>query len=134
MIESINPLTVLIATVAAMALGFFWYSKPVFGILWMQETGITQKEAESGMGKAFGTGIVATLIQASVLSVLLGYIDPGTLKEACTYGAVVWAATMLPGELHGVAWEKRSSKLLLINAGNGLVTILLMVSIIWKLG
>ena len=51
----INLIAVLLAAVAMMAVGFFWYSPKGFGKQWMQLSGITpdkiSEAKKKGMGK-----------------------------------------------------------------------------------
>lgn len=122
-VSDVNIVAVLGATVACMALGFFWYSPNVFGTKWMKLVGMTKKDCENcDMKKAMGTGLVATFIGNFFIATVLLMIGTETVAEAVKVAAVLWAATALPGELHGVAWEKRPMELLYINAGNALVT------------
>lgn len=118
----LNIVAVFVTALAAMAIGFIWYSPGVFGTKWMKYSGISKESAGADMNKAMATGFVATLINVTFLSILLQIVGTSSLKEAATLATVLWAATVLPGELHGIAWEKRPVQLLYINASNALVT------------
>lgn len=121
--SSINIVAVLVASVASMAIGFIWYSSKVFGTAWMNYVGMTEADmSNTDMKKSMGTGFVATLISVTFIALLLQIIGTSNITEATTVAFVLWAASALPGCLHGVAWEKHPMGLLYINASNALVT------------
>lgn len=121
--SSINVIAVLVASVVSMAIGFIWYSPKAFGAAWMSHTGMTEADKNSAdMKKSMGTGFLATLISMTFLAILLQIVGTSTIQEAVTIVFVLWLATVLPGALHGVAWEKHPLQLVYINTGNALVT------------
>ena len=71
-IAGVDWLAVLAATVSAFILGATWYSKPVFGKVWMQEIGLTEEAVESAnMPLTFGVTFVLQAIAAIALSAFL---------------------------------------------------------------
>ncbi|MDA1208451.1 MAG: DUF1761 domain-containing protein [bacterium] len=133
-IASVNFVAVIIATVASMGIGFFWYSPKLFGLQWMKLTKMTKANAEKDMQQAMATGLIATLVSTYFLAVLLYITGAGGVREGLEVAFIVWLATTLPSELHGVAWEKRPMQLLYINAGCSLVTYIVAVSILQVMG
>lgn len=122
----VNVVAAVAATVACMALGFVWYSKSVFGTMWMKYVGFTDADVQnSDMKKAMGLGLLATFIGNYFLAVVLLVVGTTTIKEACVVAGLVWLAAHLPVQLHGVAWERRPVGLQRINGLNGLATLLL---------
>ncbi len=128
---AVNLLAVLGATLATMILGMLWYSPPVFGKMWMRETGITAAKAEKGMKRSFIIGTLSNLLLAYFLALLLVIVRPGSFQAAFLFGSMLWLGIVVPLELSGVAWERRSWTLLLINAGWSLVSFLVIVSILF---
>ncbi len=124
-LSDVNIIAVVAATIACMALGFFWYSPKVFGDKWLKLTGLSQQHAQTDMKKAMITGLLATFISNYFIAVLLLLVGTQTIAEAATVALILWLATALPLELHGVAWEKRPIQLLHINASNALATFVL---------
>ncbi len=112
----INWLSVVVATLAAFAIGALWYSPVLFGNLWQKELGISREEIEgANMPLIFGTTFVLNFIAALVLEMFLG-------KEASI------TAGFAAGLLVGIAWvataigtnylfARKSFKLFLIDAG-----------------
>lgn len=120
--SNLNILAILVSSLAAMAIGFFWYG-PLFGAKWINYIGMNEADKNSAdIKKAMGTGFLATVIGMSFIALLLQIIGTSTVKEAAIVACVLWAATAFPSELHGVAWEKKPLGLLCINASNALVT------------
>lgn len=62
--EGINWLAVLAASLVGFGVGFLWYG-PLFGKVWMAESGMTEeKVAEGNMAKIFGLSLVFQVIMA----------------------------------------------------------------------
>jgi Na+(H+)/acetate symporter ActP len=121
--SSINIVAVLVASVLSMAIGFVWYSPKAFSSTWMKCVGITEADQnKEEMKKSMGIGFLATIISVTFIALILEIIGTSSLMEAVTVAFVLWAATALPGALHGVAWEKHPLQLVYINTGNALVT------------
>lgn len=133
-LSDVNLVSALVATIACMGIGFTWYHPAVFGTAWMKCVGFTEADCKNcDMKKAMGTGLLATFINVVFLSVLLQMVGTSTVKEAVHVAGILWLATALPGELHGVAWERRPMTLLYINAGNALVTYGVAAAIVQKM-
>ena len=67
----VNYFAILVAGVASMAVGFFWYSPMLFGKPWMKMMGYTEesmKKAQKEMGKTYAISFVLALVTAYVLS------------------------------------------------------------------
>ena len=134
-ISDVSLLAVVVATIACMALGFTWYSPNVFGNTWMKLVGMDKSQVnDADMKCGMKIGLLATLINVFFLSVILHMVGTESVGHAAKVATVLWAATVLPGELHGVAWEKRPMQLLYINAGNALVTYILAAAILQWMG
>src|SRR5690606_37759513 len=66
-------LHILVAALAAFALGAIWYSF-LFGKIWMKELGFTEESIRSSganMGVIFGSTLVLTIIMAFGIAVLI---------------------------------------------------------------
>ena len=115
-LTDINWIAVVVATVAAFALGGLWYSKALFGDIWMQEVGLTEEAVNNAnMPMTFGGTFVLQLIATIALAAFLGADSPWLtgLETGITDG-LVWVATA-----YGVTYlfEQRPLRLFLINAG-----------------
>lgn len=115
-IAGLNWLAVVTAAVAAFLLGAAWYSRRLFGTIWMKEIGLTEKALSQGHTKlVFGGTFALQLVGAAALALFLG---PGSgWLTGLQYGLLVglcWIATA-----YGITYffEQRSLRLYLINAG-----------------
>lgn len=128
-LTSVNVLAILVAAVSSFFIGGMWYSPALFGKMWMEESGITEEDAQSGHpGKIFGLAFVASLIITINLSMFLG--PERTLWSGLFYGFLTgfgWVAMAM-----GIndLFERRSFKLYLINAGYHVVSFTMIGAII----
>jgi hypothetical protein len=127
----LNWLAVIVAALSSFPLGFLWYG-PLFGKVWSAEVGMTDEKAKSGNPAImFGGAFVLALIQASTFALFLG---PVTNPEATLYGLT--AGLCWVGAAFGVQYlfERKSWKLMAINAGYNAVAFTLIGAIIgaWK--
>ena len=128
--SGINHLAVVIAAVAAWLASSLWYlSLP--------------KPYAAALGKApiqaFGVYVfafVADLIIAWVLAGLLGHLGPGqvTLRNGVISGAFMWFGFVLTTMAVNYAFSGRDRRLLLIDAGNWLVVLLVAGAVIGLFG
>ena len=119
----INIWAVLTATVASFALGGLWYSKLLFGTIWIRETGIDEAEADPPI-KVFGLTFVYTLISAIALSWLLGPYP--NIIEGIRTGLVVGVGFVACSFGVNYQFSQKSGKLLSIDAGYHILQFLIM--------
>lgn len=116
-VVDLNYAAIFVAALIFMAVGFVWYSLPVFGKDWMKEVGLTEKEVQSGPGSGYVFAMLAGLVQAFVLAHFVVYT-----------GAVSWIDGLVTGAWIGVGFTamsiganyifaKRSLRLWLIDSG-----------------
>ena len=132
----INFLAVLLAGVAHVALGVFWYHPKVFGGAWMQLSGMSPEGVERGKKNMFLKTVIAfaaALAMAYMLSVVLlisGQIGADITFDTFSWAFLLWAGFIFPVMLGVVLWEAKSTVLLAINAGYWLCAVVLMSGII----
>jgi hypothetical protein len=132
-LESINYLAVLVAAVAAFAVGGIWYSPMLFHRPWMKANNLTEAElAGGGTGKIFGLAFVFALVMALNLAMFLS--APGTtVTWGATAGALtaVWVALAI-GTV--ALFERRPAVYTVINGGYWFVSLVLMGAILgaWR--
>jgi len=117
-LSEINFLAVLVAGIAAFALGFLWYSV-LFGKPWQKELGFTDEYIQQGnMGLIFGTSFLLMVIMSLGLALLLSGMPADHVN---------WRSGLHTGLLVGVffsatsigvnyLYQRRSIKLWLIDA------------------
>lgn len=132
-IGDVNYIAIFIAAVVSMALGAFWYSKSGFGKSWMKEMNMSDsdlKKAQESAGKGYAINFIVVLVSAWILAHFVRVSGAQDLSSGLMVGFWVWLGFLLPLGIGGVIWEKRSTKLLQINAGYQLVQYLLMGAIL----
>lgn len=135
----INWIAVFVAGIINMAIGFLWYSDNLFGKEWRRLQGISEgKPSQDGMMKMMGLGFGSALLMAFVLSnamVFAGsYLNTDGVSLGLMTGFWNWVGFMFPIFLGGYLYEKKPVKLVIINSGYWLVSLLAMGVIIavWR--
>jgi hypothetical protein len=130
----INWLAVLVAAIIRMAVGFAWYTPPLFLKPWQAVTGVTPESMRAGLGKAMVVDVIASLIMSFALANIIvgaGITDWLNGALAGFWGWLGFMATLMVS-LWG--YENRSLKLIAINLGNNLIALLLMGALlaVWR--
>lgn len=98
-LTDVNYWAVIVAAVAAFALGALWYTV-LFGKAWQKELGYTDEYLQSGnMGLIFGSSFVMMLIMSFGMAMLMGSMS----KEVIT-----WQNGLVHGLLIGVLFSATS--------------------------
>jgi len=129
----INWPAVLVAGLSAFALGGAWYSRPLFGNAWMQDSNLTEEQIKQGnKGKIFGFTAIFSLIMAVNLAMFLA-----DAKTTVAWGAQagflagVWTFSAIA--INGL-FELKCWRYIFINGGYSMVSLTLMGAIIgmWR--
>jgi len=134
----VNLLGVLAATVAAMMVGSIWYAPQVFGNEWKKLVKLDEKKMKSEAGKAYAGMLVLALLTSYVVA-HVSYLSSNfynvTLTQAgATTGFWLWLGIAMPVIIGNGLFEQRRKKLMLINAGNQLVTLIIVGLVIGMVG
>ncbi len=121
----VNYLAVLVAAIAAFAVGALWYG-PIFGKQWRHLMGYA--EGQMGSGKltpvqAMGGGFIATLVLTYVLAYLLLALGAFEVNDALVIGFWIWLGFVATTMASSVLYEGRPLKLYFINVVHYLVAI-----------
>lgn len=132
-LSQINYLAVLVAALATMAVGAIWYSKVLFGAVWMKANGFSGDEP--------GGNVARTMIIAFILSLVMSFNLAAFLADPQT--TVTWGMTA--GFLAGFGWvalaiavvslfERRSFAYIAVNGGYWVVSFIVMGAILgaWR--
>jgi len=138
--SNVNLLSVLVAALAAMALGFLWYSPALFAKPWMREMGYDPndkakiQEMQKSAGPAYAGSFLASLVSAFMLAKLLSVIPIDSALYGMKLGLGVWLGFVATVQLTAALFMKNSMKLFAINTGYQLVCYLLLGAIlaVWK--
>lgn len=128
----IDFLSVIIAAVAAMALGFVWYSPKLgFGKQWMKWSGIPMDTPPpKNAGRMMFFGLVSQIVMAYVLANFLILAKVASLSDGLTIALWLWIGFIATIQLGSVLWEQRPFKLWLLNSVYWLLSLLIMAAIL----
>jgi polyferredoxin len=129
MLADVNWIAVIASAVAAMVVGFVWYSKSVLGKSWMKETGVTDsqmKETNKNMMGMYLPMFVGALVEAFILSMILTVTGSSDYAMAAQAAFLVWVGFIATTLLGAVLFERRSWTYYGINAGYQLVALIVM--------
>lgn len=132
MIE-VNLIAILLASVAGMAVGFFWYGPMLFGKRWMKLMGYTEasmKEDRNKMGKYYGISFVLMLVTAFVLwhvmTLSLTFFAYTPFVSGITSAFWMWIGFIMPVQATDVLFGKKTWELFGINTGYQLASVFVM--------
>lgn len=136
----VNWLAVIVAAVSNMAIGFAWYSDSLFGKQWRGLMGISGggKPTQDQMMKTIGLGLLNAFLIAFVLSYSTVFARSYLGTQGVILGLMTgfwnWLGYMFPLLLGSYMYERKPLKLVWINSGFWLFSMLVMGVIIalWK--
>jgi Protein of unknown function (DUF1761) len=139
-LHHVNLLAVLAAAVAAMVVGFIWYSPILFAKPWMREMGYDlndkakMEEMRKSAGPTYFASFIASLVTAFILALFFHWIRVDDMHLALGVAFHAWLGFVATVQLTGVLFMKQSMKLFAINTGYQLVCYLAMGAILqaWK--
>lgn len=141
---SINWVAVLVAGISAFVVGGIWYSPGLFGKAWMKDNKFTAEQIKNGggKGKIFGWTFIFSLLMAANLGMFLADSPQEctgncAMKTDLSWGAIagflagIW--TFCAIAIHSL-FEQKPWRLIMINGGYSLVSLVLMGAIIgiWR--
>ncbi len=129
--ENANWLSILIATLIPMVLGFIYYHPKVFGNAWMASVGMKPEDAKkANMALVFGLSfIMAFLLALFVLYNVDGPAQEGqydSFKHGASHGLILSFFVAMPIMVTNGLFEQKSFKNLVINLGYWAITLILM--------
>lgn len=110
-------LEILIAAIAAFALGAVWYTA-LFGKMWQAETGITDEQAQSNVAMTHGLAFLMMVILAYSINytINLHTVEEQTFVHGLFHGGLAGVLYALPAIAIQYLYQKKSLKLFLIDA------------------
>jgi hypothetical protein len=130
---------VVIAAFLAWLASAVWYTS--LARLWIAALGKTPQQAEAD-GKKPGAflpyiyALVGNLVIAWALAGLLGHLGAGqvTLRNGVISGAFCWVGFILPTMAVNYSFGSRDRRLLLIDAGNWLISLIIVGAVVGIVG
>lgn len=129
----INYVAVVVATVAAFALGGLWYSPLLFAKMWVAAHGYSEEQVKAmqkSAGKAYGVSLVCQWLIAFAIAVLVGYLHLVNLSQGLKLSVLVWFGFAFPLGLMATMFTEKRITVFLIDTGYQLVYLLIMGAII----
>lgn len=124
----VDLLTVLIAAVLNMIIGFFWYSKWLFGHQWMKHYKIKEEDCKNKMSILYG--FIVSLVIAYFLAFFEGYLGVTTVTDGMFVGFCFWLGFVATTQISKVIWCKEPLQLFLLDTGCKLLSFLVMSGVI----
>lgn len=121
---SINFLELFSGTLVGMLLGAFWYSPIAFGPSWMASINKTPETLPSQTIPMLGS-IVASFLMAFGVSLLSSWLEINTLSHAVCLGVILGFLIIFPALLSDNLFCNWGIKLLFIQTGYRILTVLL---------
>ncbi len=125
----IDWLVVVIAAVVNMVIGYFWYSKWLFGPAWSKLSKHSGKEMD-GSGRTLVLSFVTSLVIAFFLAFFEGSLEVTTVTDGMFVGFLLWLGFVATTQFASVTWCKKPISLFCINSGYKLVSFLAMSGLI----
>ncbi len=123
----IDLLTVFIAALLNMLIGFFWYSKWLFGPSWLK---LQEIKKESLSNESVFYELIVSLIIAYFLALFQGYLGITTVTDGMFVGFLFWLGFVATTQISQVLWAKRPFQLFLLDTGYKLLSFLVMSGVI----
>ena len=133
----VNWLAIIVAAVAAFAIGALWYSPAVFGRQWMAAHGHTPEQLaamQSSMAKTYTFSFVTYVIMAMVLALLMGLTGATTAIQGIVLAVVAWLGFGFTIGLNTNLYSNKPPGAFIIDAGYQLVHVIVMGAILgaWR--
>lgn len=129
----INYVSVILAAVSSMVLGFVWYSPALFGKPWMALMGFKEKDMgkmQEEAKKGYAVSFVLSIVTAYVIAHFVKLIGVVTIEQAVQLGFWTWLGFVGTTQLGDQLWGGQPMKLFYINSGYRLVSLIIMVLIL----
>lgn len=129
----INWFATIVAALSSFMVGGLWYSKVLFQTAWMADNNFTQEQMKGGnMAKIFGFTTMFSIIMAVNLAI---FLSPSTTtvswgaEAGCLAGVWTFSSIAIMS-----LFELKSWRLIFINGGYSLVSLVVMGAIIgaWR--
>jgi hypothetical protein len=135
----LSYIAIVVAAIVAWLASAAWYMS--LGKIYMAALGKTPEQVEMDRKKPcaflpFIYAFVANLIIAWMLAGLLGHLGAGqvTLRNGVISGAFCWFGFILTTMVVNYSFSGRDRRLLLIDAGNWLIALLVMGAVVGAIG
>lgn len=130
----VNVLAVVASAVAAMVVGFVWFSPPLFEKTWLAEIGRSREQVQADSPVKYLVGFVGALLEAYILAGLIDIMGGANVSRGVLVAVVIWVSFVATTSAANFAFAGRPFRLWLIENGNHLITLLVMGVILGAMG
>ncbi|MBI4092359.1 MAG: DUF1761 domain-containing protein [Candidatus Kerfeldbacteria bacterium] len=127
---TLNYWAILVATVAAMIIGYVWYAMPVFGRAWMRLIGKQEADLKTGRGPAMGVMVVMAFVKSYILVHFVSYANATTVTGGIVTGLWLWLGFVFTTIAATNVFAQRGWKLTFLDSGYHLVSLAVMGAIL----
>ncbi len=117
----INYLAVGVAALATIFIGALWYSRLLFGKLWVKAHGYSEEKVKQMAGRGFIVSLLCYVVMAFVLAVFVSYAGVSTVLQGAFLGLLVWIGFLATLGLTAHLFSEKRWLTYLIDAGYQLV-------------
>ncbi len=117
----INYLAVGVAALTTLFIGALWYSRLLFGKLWVKAHGYSEAKVKQMAGRGFIVSLFCYLVMAFVLAVLVSYAGVSTVLQGAFLGLLVWIGFLSTLGLTAHMFSEKPLSTYLIDTGYQLV-------------
>ena len=121
-----HPLSILLAIVAAYAVGFIWHG-PLFGKQWMELNKLPKPKKEnmkfSMMLPGLSASLVLSIVQSAVLGRTFQIVQLDNIGQALIIATILWLPFTALVLVNIYAWSGKPVKLMVLDCAHALVSI-----------
>ncbi len=121
----VDTFSIIVAAILNMVIGFLWYSKWLFGKVWMKLCHM-QDASMKGKNITFLYAFIVSLVIAYFLASFEAFVGVTTVTDGMFIGFCAWLGFVATTQISGVLWCKEPFKLFAINTGCKLLSFLVM--------
>ena len=132
-LSQLNYIAIIVSVVAGQVIGAAWYSPLLFGKTWMTEVGMTAEQVSSRGSRAragYMVAILGSLIAAWVMAMLVQLTGAADAVDGIVLGLMIGVGFVATAVGVNYMFESKSMKLLIINAGYPVLSLLVMAVIL----
>ncbi len=128
---NINWISILLAAIASMVVGYVWFSDALFGKSWRKMMGVSERDAKKSMDMSMMLWpFIGAVVTAYVLKNFLFFMGAPLLSDAFVGAFMVWLGFFATTLLNGVVFEKKGWDWYWLMAGHHLVSLLAMAAVL----
>jgi Protein of unknown function (DUF1761) len=127
---AVNWLAVVIAAVVGAVIALIWYAPQVFGRHWAAAAGVELLAPSQAPPITIALAVVTVLVTAYALALLARAVGAASIVDGAILGFVAWLGFVATWTISAVTFEHKPWAYWYLNAGQGLVALVVMGAVI----